>query len=378
MADRTNYPDFNSVGPGTPTGMFLRRFWQPIYESARLKAGRCMPVRVLNEDFTLYRGQSGAAFLVDARCAHRGARLSIGRVDGDNIACMYHGWTYDGSGQCVAQPPEQRSFAQSVKVRSWPVREYVGFVFAYLGEGEPPPFPRVLAAEGEGLLDARESRRPYPFFSQLENSVDEVHFNFTHRRSTFTDVGLNEEIPEIDCEETEYGIIRLGKRSDATRVSHILMPNCLYSKVHDELLGWTEHFSWRVPIDDETHSSFVARKSFLVGDQVAEYQRKKDEAKALLATLESPEAVTERILRGELHLDELPHRPDQVMIQDLVVLKSQGSRPAREKDLLGASDKQIRMLRQIYARELAAQAAGKPMKQWRIPPELETSTGLST
>ena len=377
MLQSDNFPDLISVGPGTPTGSLIRNFWQPVYEAAKLKPGRAIPLRVLGEDFTLYRGQSGKVFIIDPRCAHRGALLSIGRIEGDTLACLYHGWTYDGKGQCQAQPAERRSFASSVRLKSYPTHEYLGFVFAYFGPGDPPPFPRILAAEGEGLLEARESRRPYPFFSQLENSVDEVHFNFTHRRSTFSDVGLNNEIPEIDCEETVYGLIRYGKRSEATRISHILMPNCLYSRVHDELLGWTEHLSWRVPIDDESHSSFVARKSMLTGLEVTEYRKRKEAAQKLLVNLEPADMMADRVLRGELHIDEIPSRPDQVMIQDLVVLRSQGARPEREKDQLGASDKQIRLLRQIFRRELAAQAQGLAMKQWRIPPELTTSSGLS-
>lgn len=379
MSDRAPYPDLVSVGPGSPAGAFLRMFWQPVCESTRLKPGRALPLRIMAEDFTLYRGAGGRPYMVDARCAHRGALLSVGRIEGESISCLYHGWTYDGGGQCIAQPSEQRSFASTVRIRAYPCREYVGFVFAYLGPGDPPEFPRIRAAEGEGLLEARESRRPYPYFHQLENSVDEVHFNFTHRRSTFTDVGLNDAIPDVDSTETEYGLIRYGRRPEATRISHILMPNCLFSKVHDELLGWTEHLSWRVPIDDETHSSFVAKKSLLVtAEEIAAYRQKKDEHRAVLAKLEPADRIVERILRGEMHVDELPDRPDQVMIQDLVVLKSQGIRPARENDLLAGSDRQIKLLRQIYARELAAITAGLPTKTWRIPPDLATTSGVAT
>ena len=130
MAVTAHFPDYISVGPGTPTGTFLRKFWQPVYESARLGAGRAVPLRIMGEDFTLYRGQSSKAFVVDSRCAHRGALLSIGRVEGDTLACLYHGWTYDGSGQCIAQPPEKRSFASTVRIRSYPAQEYLGLVFA--------------------------------------------------------------------------------------------------------------------------------------------------------------------------------------------------------------------------------------------------------
>lgn len=377
MAERATYPDLVSIGPGTLTESFLRMFWQPVFESQRLKPSRALPLRIMGEDFTLYRGASGAAYVIDSRCAHRGALLSIGRVQGDALECLYHGWTYDGTGQCIAQPPEPKCFAHSVKVRSFPVREYLGFVFAYFGPGHPPPFPRILTGETEGLLEARESRRPYPFFSQLENSVDEVHFNFTHRRSTFTTVGLNDHIPEIDCEETEYGLVRYGRRPDATRISHILMPNCLYAKVHDELMGWTEHFSWRVPIDDGTHSSFVAKRSELIGPDAEAYLRTRDALRSQMKELEPAERVADRILRGEMHIDELPARPDQVMIQDIVVLKSQGPRPQRENDTLGASDKQIKLLRRIYARELKALGDGKPIKQWRVPLGLTATKGIA-
>ena len=97
------YEDFISVGPGSLAGRYLRMFWQPVYLSENLRPGRPVPIRVLGEDFTLYRGESGAPYLVGPRCAHRGLVLSAGRVVAENIECFYHGWTFDGCGQCVAQ-----------------------------------------------------------------------------------------------------------------------------------------------------------------------------------------------------------------------------------------------------------------------------------
>src|SRR5713226_7171098 len=104
----------------------------------------------MSEDFTLYRGQSGTPHLVAFRCAHRGTQLSTGWVEGDCIRCFYHGWKYDGAGQCVEQPAEDSSFPPKVKIVSYPTEEYLGLIFAYLGDAEhgdtgafrPPPLPR--------------------------------------------------------------------------------------------------------------------------------------------------------------------------------------------------------------------------------------------
>src|ERR1051325_9047082 len=104
VATAVSSDEFVHVGPGTLGGSYLRRFWQPIYLSDELPLGRARPLRIFGEDFTLYRGQTGAPHLIEFRCAHRRTQLSTGWVEGDNLRCFYHGWTYDGNGQCIEQP----------------------------------------------------------------------------------------------------------------------------------------------------------------------------------------------------------------------------------------------------------------------------------
>ena len=131
-----------NTGPGTLAGRYMRQFWHPIYETRNIAPGQCRPVRVMSEDFTLYRGESGKPYLVAQRCAHRGTQLSVGRVHGEEIACLYHGWRYTGEGQCTLQPGElDHQFADRVRIRAHPARDYHGLIFAYLGEGEAPEFP---------------------------------------------------------------------------------------------------------------------------------------------------------------------------------------------------------------------------------------------
>ncbi len=86
------------VGPGTPCGELMRRYWQPISTSADVQE---MPrkVRVLGEDLVLFRDRKGRAGLLYPRCMHRGTSLHYGRIEADGIRCCYHGWLFDVEGR---------------------------------------------------------------------------------------------------------------------------------------------------------------------------------------------------------------------------------------------------------------------------------------
>ncbi|MCD6074544.1 MAG: hypothetical protein K0Q70_1427, partial [Rhodospirillales bacterium] len=92
---------FTSVGPGTPMGELLRRYWQPV-GCTELITSKPTRTKVLGEELMLYRGENGKAVLMQLRCAHRSLALDYGRVEGNSIRCPYHGWLYDETGQCMA------------------------------------------------------------------------------------------------------------------------------------------------------------------------------------------------------------------------------------------------------------------------------------
>ena len=94
------------VGPGTPMGNLLRRYWMPIGGASELAKKPTKPVRFFGEDLTLYRDLSGRYGLIARHCPHRGADLSNGIVEEHGIRCFYHGWKYDERGQCIEQPYE--------------------------------------------------------------------------------------------------------------------------------------------------------------------------------------------------------------------------------------------------------------------------------
>lgn len=378
-----DWQDFYHTGPDTLAGRYMRRFWHPVYEAANLQPGRAVPIRLLSEDFTLYRGQGGTPHVVAFRCAHRGTQLSTGWVEDDCIRCFYHGWKYDSTGQCVEQPAEEAGFAAKVRIRAYPTTEYLGLIFAYLGEGDPPPIPRWSSLEQEGVLSANSYFRGSNVFNNLESNMDELHVAFVHRNSAFSTTGLNRDLPAVTGEETEYGIVKYGTRSDGVvRVSHFAWPNVLYiagSPSPGNEGRWSEHVGWRVPIDDVSHRSFMVELIHTHGEDAERLRQEMADKKKLRApdpNRRTAAEVAEAILRGELHVDDVADRPDIVNIQDYVAQAGQGRVIDRSTEHLGRSDVLVILFRKIWERELRALAEGRPVKDWRLPEGLSVTSGV--
>ena len=171
----------SETSAGTPMGELLRRFWHPIAVSADVAPGKAKKVRLLSEDLTLYRSEAGNAHLVAGRCAHRLTMLHTGWIEGEEIRCMYHGWKFDGEGKCVDRPAEKNCRETNIRIAAYPVKEYCGLVFAYLGEGEPPEFdlPRSACFEREDvMLFQRKQIWPCSWLQNVENSLDAAHVEF--------------------------------------------------------------------------------------------------------------------------------------------------------------------------------------------------------
>lgn len=370
---------FDRTGPGTPAGRYLRQFWTPVAEASEVAAGRAKTIGVMSENFTLYRGEDGTPHLLPHRCPHRNTILGTGRVDGDTLQCFYHGWRFNGEGQCVAQPAEEHPFAHKVAIRSYPVREYLGFVFAFLGEGEPPAFPTINVFSEPGFRASSTYVRKTNYFNSLENSCDWIHVFFTHARSGYTANGVNREIPKVWAEETEYGLAAYQRYTDGKEgTTYILMPLAMYilgrgpKRASDGQLMQQHQLAWRVPIDDYTHRSFNAYYVELFGADADRYHEERTLGKALLAGKPSTAEVVAAILRGELHADEVEEdRSDLVPIQDTITMEPQPPISERPYDRLGPSDGPCILLRRIYAREVRAHVSGQPNKTWAWPHSLQ-------
>ena len=370
------WTDFDHTGPDTLAGRYLRSFWQPVRRLQDLATGRAVPIHIMSEDFTLYRGEGGQAHLVAFRCAHRGTQLSTGWVEGDNIRCFYHGWAYDGNGQCVEQPAEPEPFCSRIKIKAYPVQEYLGLIFAFLGEGEPPELPRYPDFEAEGVRSTNTYVRPCNYFNSIENGVDPSHLAFVHRVSGFTDGGLVD-VPLVAGEETEYGVVCKAQRpGQPDRLTHHTMPNILHIKgsPDDAESGWTDALAWRVPIDDVSHHSFNVNLVHLTGEAAERYRER---LRAREGTGPSPvNDLAARILAGELHVDDLGQPPYIVGVQDTVAQAGQGAMADRVHEHVGRSDNAIVLLRRVWARELRAFAEDRPLTPWRRPERVEATSGV--
>ncbi len=121
------------VGPGTPMGELMRRYWQPIGAVAELDDHPTKPVRLLGEDLVLYKDLSGQYGLIERHCPHRRADLSYGIVEACGLRCSYHGWRYDHEGRCVEQPFEETSnpdshYKDRIRINAYPVEARRGLL----------------------------------------------------------------------------------------------------------------------------------------------------------------------------------------------------------------------------------------------------------
>ena len=142
------------VGPGTPMGELMRRYWHPIAAAGELNEKPTKAVRILGEDLVLYKDRSGTLGLIGRLCPHRRVDLSYGIPEEHGLRCMYHGWMMDETGQCIEQPFEETvhpdgRFKEKVKIAGYPVQELAGVVWAYMGPSPVPLLPRweLLARE---------------------------------------------------------------------------------------------------------------------------------------------------------------------------------------------------------------------------------------
>jgi len=355
------------TGRDTTMGNVLRKFWQPVGRSEELKPGKAKTVRVMGEDLTLYRGESGKVFLVGGYCPHRLTLLANGWVQGDEIRCMYHGWKFDGKGQCTERPAERDASQPNVHVVSYPTNEYAGLVFAYMGEGEAPEFdlPRKGVFERPGALQfARVEVWPCNWLQQVENSMDAVHVSFVHHWGTVGSFGavVAATVPELSYEETDAGIRQTAVRSAGSkRVSDWTFPN--NNHISHPTLNledpWVDVGVWMTPVDDESTMRFLI---YSIPSSTPEADARIHDYFENYSEYDPADHHDDLMLRGILPDDKLVQLTSA---QDYVAAVGQGTIVDRTKERLGRSDMGIAFLRRLYWREMDAIEKGQPGKEWK-------------
>jgi 5,5'-dehydrodivanillate O-demethylase oxygenase subunit len=356
-----------STVPGTPAGNYLRKFWNPVYHAADLKVGRPVPLRIMSENFTLYRGDGGDVFVVEARCPHRGMQLSAGSVEGNALRCFYHGWKFASDGHCIEQPADESRFCDKVSIRTWPAREYLGLIFAYLGDGEPPELPRYPEFERfAGLIEIDSYFRRCNYFQNIDNALDMSHVAFVHNnnRASYDRIGLGR---GLQAEESDWGVTYTFTRDDGQqRVNQFGMPNILHIAAlpNDPEIGWQESLFWWVPIDDASHMQFGIHRIPATGETAARVQARRQARRSQIDI--AHQDACEMVLSGRARMDDFDvNRVDLVRLQDDVAQLGQGVVADRNREMLGRADVGVTAIRRLWRRELSRLADGKPLTSWR-------------
>ena len=295
MMSREQNDRLTRVGPGQPAGRLLRRYWQPValaeeFDDERVGARPVRAVRLLGEDFVLFRDERGRWGLLDRACPHRGADLAYGRLEDGGLRCSFHGWLFDVQGRCLDTPgePEGSRLCDRVRQRACPVTERAGVLWAWLGEGEPPAFPELdCFVAPDSHVFAFKGLWACNWLQSLEVGIDPAHASFLHRffedetpgeasygrqfRGASSESGnlpmtklLREyHRPEIFVEPAPHGLQLTALRRISDSVTHVRMTNQVFPQafaipLSDEMTITQFH----VPVDDYNNYWYALFTSF--------------------------------------------------------------------------------------------------------------------
>jgi phenylpropionate dioxygenase-like ring-hydroxylating dioxygenase large terminal subunit len=244
MLSREDNERLTRVGPGTPMGVAMRRYWIPALLAWELPAPDCPPVRVrlLGEDLVAFRDTTGRIGLLDEYCPHRRASLFFGRNEACGLRCVYHGWKYDVDGRCVdmMNEPAELQFTHKIRTTAYPTVEVGGLVWAYLGPaGLEPPLPHFAWTQAPAThRHVSKVIQESNWLQGLEGGIDTSHAPILHRtiaadsrRPGFTpgDPFVRSKAPTLVVDLTDYGyqyasLRPLDEADQYIRTYHFVLP----------------------------------------------------------------------------------------------------------------------------------------------------------
>lgn len=383
------------TGPGTPCGDFMRRYWQPAALTEELEGNRPVkPVRLLGEDLVIFKDEEGRYGLVERHCCHRGADLAFGRLEDGGLRCSFHGWLFDVTGACLAQPgePKGSNFHRKVRQPAYPCIEKNGIVFAYMGplaEGEAPPaLPDFdCFAAPDAYTFAFKGWWECNWMQAMEVGIDPAHASFLHRffedgedeeygqqfRAKTKEVAVTKvlreyETPELNVEETDFGLRIAALRQMAGDEMHIRVTNAIFP--HGAMIPMSSDINitqWHVPIDDRNCYWYA---------MFTDYSRKVDkvtmrEQRIHSVSLPDYRPVMNKANNYGFDAEEQRSRTytgmgEDINVHDQWAVESLGPIQDRTREHLGYTDKAITAYRRRLFRGIEAVERGEdpPMVLW--------------
>ena len=352
MATPTWDDELIEVEAGTPAGELLRRYWHPIALVDEARATP-RPVRVLGEDLILFRDGSGRPGLVHPRCCHRGTTLYYGKVEERGIRCCYHGWLFDTEGNCLEMPCEVDGgrYRQRYRQPWYPVQDYVGFVFAYMGPPErKPALPRYdifenvpdgfrVTADADNI-GLEGDATPCNWFQTHENVMDPFHVFILHGGFSENQfVAEMASMPDVSWHLTELGMKSYQDRvlpdgDRFHRVTEVVMPNVrIVASPFVERYGPGESVAWTLPIS-------------------------RTETKIFSAIVVPDDFDIPRPLYDGRRWAELTEAEHQRLPGDYEAQVGQGEITLHSEEHLAGSDKGVTMFRHLFRQQVRAVADG--------------------
>jgi 5,5'-dehydrodivanillate O-demethylase oxygenase subunit len=354
------------VGPGTPCGELMRRYWHPIAAASQLPEHGTMPIRILGEDMVLYRDRRGGLGLIEPHCAHRGAGLLFGIPDDHGLRCSYHGWLYDETGQCTETPFEtfvdpSSSYKDRIRLKAYPLEELGGLIWAYLG-----PEPRPLLPRWEGFVRPEVKREigmaliPCNWLQSIENSGDAPHVVYAHRH--FSSYVL-EKLGRPDLQRHEWSSGMLGLQPKRTPVRS---PYGWGSVMFPYTGALRDLYELRVPVDD-THTLYIVYNMYTAEQE--------EELGVEIPPQDDPRAIP--FFDIPVPGVDAKGQPQWSLLdgnsgQDILMWTSQGATGDRTREHLGHGDEQVIRLRQLLEEQIGiVEEGGDPINTFRDPAENE-------
>ena len=368
------------INSKTPSGEYLRRYWHPVALTTEVSA---VPkeIRILGEDLVIFKTTKGNIGLVHKACPHRRASMAYGKTEERGIRCCYHGWLFSPNGKILETPGEDSDSKQAAKLRetfklgAYPVIEFNGLVFSYLGPmNKIPEFPHYDSFEIPGNTSS-----PYRidyncnWIQVLDAIMDPLHTSFLHGQSS--GIQFSEgfaEVGEIDF--YERGIQYLGcntRRVDDNvwvRVNELILPNFTQAGAafaadgtKSKYFGRSSFTRWVVPIDDH-HCVALAWANFGKRGDPIEYNNQEG---------------FERIEAGEIAnrtLDEKQKNPG-----DAEAVEGMGSISSHKGEHLMPTDKGVMIYRRRIRNLIKSLEEGQePPQPQKIKGEVIRTNGQDT
>lgn len=377
------------VGPNTPMGRMMRRYWLPVCASSQLPKpdGDPLRVRMLGQDYVAFRDTSGKVGVLHEMCMHRRASLALGRVEDGGIRCLYHGWKFavDGTIQEAPNHTDERFRARNC-APAYPVREAGNMVWAYFGpKDKEPPFQHY------GFFDGPDANRvilrintPANYLQLWEGGCDSSHVGILHSNRAnpawkdksfvaVTDEDYNpgalsvgDNAPILEVENTDYGYHYVAKRragpaDDGTERYSVRVTPVIFPTGRIIPAPSFQFYVFEVPQDDHKTSTYlvchgdkpVDREDIkrIMGLDNRRFWREED--------CEFRASWDDRLGQDRSRMDEDWSGFAGIEQEDAIIAVSMGPIVERHKELLVAADMAVVRLRERLLESVRLNEAGK-------------------